>query len=164
MSLARPMPDLPDIVFNKWAKDLNPKYVPMNETQSELFVMACMAEAMHQPLPPEQEKKLDEQFFIAVILKRIEAFNLPIKFSAPAKMAILGLVDRVGSAVILLIDCLNAYEGQTVNTGMLANLYPMGFYDEDTRDRYVDEYLKPRDRPDLKHPRVKWSEVYVETY
>ena len=51
-----------------------------------------------------------------------------------------------------LIDCLNAHEGQTVTTNMLADLYPVGFYDEATMERYCDQFIKPK--------KVKWAEIY----
>jgi hypothetical protein len=62
------------------------------------------------------------------------------------------LVDRPGSAIILLIDTLNKYEGQIVTIKMLAELYPMGFYDEASLIKVIDEEIKPRKR--------KWSEIY----
>jgi hypothetical protein len=107
-----------------------------------------MAEAVAEEDVPEAE----EAFLVQVLNKRIEVHNLPISFSGPAKMAVLALTDRPGSVVALLIDCLNAYEGQKVTVEKLADLYPTGFYDEDTLIRYADQYLKTR--------KVKWSDLY----
>jgi hypothetical protein len=140
---------------NTWAEGLNPRYTPMDEEQSKLFTTACLLEG-RQPGQDDLaalEKSLSEQFFIKVLDKRIEAMKLPIQFSQTGKMAALAFVKVVGAMVVLLIDCLNAYEGKTITTAELADLYPIGFYDEATLERYVDDYMKPR--------RVKWSDVYL---
>jgi hypothetical protein len=136
------------VIENTWAKGLNPKYEPMNEEQCKVFITAVMLEQKKETSIPEVEG----HFFLKILNKRIEAGKLPISFTAPAKMAVLALVDRAGSVVALLIDCLNAFEGKTVTVDDLANLYPTGFYDEPTLMRYIDSYLK--------HRQVKWSELY----
>lgn len=127
----------------------DPKYTPMSDKRSELYIVGCL-------LDMEKKKKadpaLDEQLLVQILNKRIEVLKLPIQFTDGAKMCALALVDRPGSMVALLIDCLNNYEGKTVTSRELADLYPTGFYDEPTMLRYIDEYLKPR--------KVKWAEIY----
>lgn len=134
----------------------NPKYEKLSDKDSELFIMATMTEMADkkegQPSKPELAAAVDDNFLIQILDKRIEVLKLPIKFTTPAKMAILAFVDRPGSLVALLVDCLNNYEGKTVDVAMLTNLYPWGWYDEETFIRYVDEYLKPK--------KVKWAEIY----
>jgi hypothetical protein len=136
------------VIENTWAKGLNPKYEPMSEEQCKVFITAVMLEEQKTTSIPEVEG----HFFLKILDKRIEAGKLPISFTAPAKMAVLALVQQAGGAVTLLIDCLNAFEGKTVTVDDLANLYPTGFYDEPTLMRYIDSYLK--------HRQVKWSELY----
>lgn len=143
-----------EIIKNTWAEGLSPSYQPMDQKKSELFVMASMAEAL--PGSTDRvglEKDLDQQFFIKVLNARIEGMKLPIKFTPEGKLAILALSEVVGAAVVILIDCLNAFEGKEVTAGMLADLYPVGFYDEKTFHRYVEDYLKPR--------KCKWADVYI---
>ena len=114
-----------------------------------LFVAATMGEIQKSPINKEELSKL---FLAQIINKRIEVMKLPIKFTDHALVAVSAFCDRPGYAVALLVDCLNKYEGQTVDCGMLADLYPMGFYDEPSLMKYVDDYLKPR--------KVKWAEIY----
>jgi hypothetical protein len=86
-----------------------------------------------------------------IIQKRIDALNLPIKFTQRALLAVICFVDSPGEAVILLVDALTKYEGKTVTLTDLIDLYPMGFYDENSVGKYID-ILKAR--------KIKWSEIY----
>jgi hypothetical protein len=134
----------------------NPKYAPLNENDSRLFVIATlndMADKKGEPQQPDVIQAIENEFLIQILNKRIEVMELPIKFTLGAKMAALALVDRPGGIVALLVDCLNNFEGETVDVRKLSDLYPMGWYDEDTFIRYVDEHLKPK--------KVKWAEVYA---
>lgn len=136
------------MIKNTWAEGLNPTYGRLTPAQGEIFVAAVMMEMTDVPISPVVE----EQFLVKVLAKRIEVMKLPVTFTPHAQMAVLGLCDRPGAVVMLLIDCLNAFEGQTVTTEKLGDLYPEGFYDERTAMRYADDYLKSR--------KVKWSEIY----
>jgi hypothetical protein len=136
------------VIPNTWAEGLNPTYVPLSEVRAKIFATAVLMAFG----PPQPLEDIEKQFLIQVLNKRIEVLKLPITFTPPAKMAILAFVDRAGYLVALLIDCLNAYEGKEITPEMLADLYPVGFYDEATLDRYIDNYLKTR--------RVKWAEIY----
>ena len=137
---------------NTWAKDLNPSFQPMNDSQCRLFLMAAMMGKNEQQGPAAEE--VDKEFLIRVLNTRIEVLKLPITFSLSGKVAVLALCDRPGYVVALLIDCLNAYEGQEVTASMLADLYPTGFYNEETFARYADDYLKAPNK------KVKWAEIY----
>lgn len=53
---------------------------------------------------------------------------------------------------MVLIDCLQKYEGQTITLNHLAGVYPEGFYDEKSFGTYVDKYIKTR--------KAKWSKIY----
>lgn len=133
--------------MNTWATGLNPTYKKFDDWQTELFLISITD--AHRITD-----KVNDEFLIKILDKRIEVMNLPIKFSQAGKVAALCFADRAGAMVMLLIDCLNAYEGKEVTPQMLADLYPEGFYDEDTMMRYADGYLKHPNR------RVKWAEVY----
>jgi hypothetical protein len=141
------------IIKNTWAEGLNPTYQKMSEIQSRMFLAATMTEMgdseAHSTLNLEES---DALFLSAIVQKRIDVMKLPIKFSGMALVGLNSLVDRPGSAVVLLIDCLNAFEGQTVTMSKLASLYPWGFYDKPTMIRYIDDYMKPR--------KCKWAEIY----
>lgn len=143
---------------NTWAEGLNPTYeTSITPERAHSLLAATMAEAVGGEADLEDKKdleELEEEFLIKILNKRIEGMKLPISFSPAAKMAILAFCDRPGSVVILLIDCLNAYEGQRVTVPMLVELYSDGFYDEGTLLRYIDDYMKLR--------KVKWSYVYVQ--
>lgn len=127
------------------------KTQPMTNAQTQLFVACSLAEGKGLPLTTEKELP----FFSAVVKQRIESMKLPIGFTPHALLAINALADRVGSAVVILIDALTKYEGTVVTTSELADLYPSGFYDEETLTDYIDNYLKPRNPT-----KVKWAEIY----
>lgn len=129
---------------------------PMSEGASQEYVMAVMLESGEHSVPMEQLR--DEKIFvIEILLKRIEVHNLPIKFTPEGLIAAYAMTENnPGRAVVLLIDCLTKHEGETVNAGMLAELYPYGFYSEETMCDYIDNYLK---NPEVK-PKVKWAELY----
>lgn len=137
------------MIKNTWADGLNPTYAPLSDIRITMVLLAALEDVSVQGAEPEN---VEIQFLIQVLNKRIEVMKLPISFDGPAKTAVLALVDRAGAVVVLLIDCLNAFEGKTVTVNMLMDLYPLGFYDEPTLMRYIDDYMKPR--------RVKWAEVY----
>lgn len=138
--------------MNTWAKGLNPTYQPLTETGSKILLSAIIGEEGKAPMSEEQRKYLNNMFLVQVLKKRLEVFKLPIEFSDDTILAMLAFVDRPGTMMVLLIDCLNAYEGKKVTVAMLVDLYPTGFYDEATFGRYIDDFLKTR--------KVKWSEVY----
>jgi hypothetical protein len=78
--------------------------------------------------------------------------KLPIEFTKPALFAICCFTDIPGGAVVFLIDALNQFEGKTVTAAMLGDLYPWGFYTEESLFKYIDGEIKTRTK--------KWSEVY----
>lgn len=124
---------------------------PLSKEQGQILMMALMAEETGSPLDPAMKK--DRNWSLcAIIEKRIEVLKLPIKFTDYALIAHLAFSDRPGKSVMLLIDSLTKYEGQTVTSRMLCDLYPMGFYSDDTATDYIDNHLKKRT--------VKWSEIY----
>lgn len=127
----------------------DPKYKPMDSRQSELFILAAI-----ESVSPgvANADKINNDMRSQIIDKRIEVLKLPIKFTTSAKLAVLALTDNPGKVVALLVDCLNNFEGQEITSREIAELYPVGFYDDATFERYIDEYLKPR--------KVKWAEIY----
>ncbi len=133
--------------------DVELKMTPLSDERAKMFVIATFTELKNDKDGVDPEiPELENHFLIQILNKRIEALKLPIKFSCSAKLAALALADRPGAMVALLIDCLNAHEGETITSGHLAELYPAGFYDEDSMCKYIDEYIKPR--------KIKWAEIY----
>jgi hypothetical protein len=124
---------------------------PMSEEGALVFAKACIAENLESPFPKDL-KENPLWFLPSIIEKRIEAYKLPIKFTDYGYVAMMAMVDRPGTAIIVLIDALTRFEGQTIDANKLADLYPNGFYTEETCMDYIDNYLKPK--------KVKWSEIY----
>lgn len=136
------------MIDKPWQRGLNPTYQRMNEDQSKIFVVGTLQEAQEDKEMPE----VKASFLIQVLLKRVEVLALPISFTNGALTCILALVDRPGALVILLIDCLNAYEGKRVSAADLADLYPFGFYDMKTLQRYIDTMKGGSG--------IKWAQLY----
>ena len=90
-------------------------------------------------------------FNARVVFRRICSLDLPIAFTLDAYKLIDQLCDEPGRAVVLLIDCLQRYEGRTVDAEMIAALYPEGFYRENGF-RVMVEMLRAGE--------VRWGKVY----
>lgn len=134
-------------VTNTWAEGLNPTYAPMTDEQSKTFISAVLIEVQKKDIP-----EVNDIFGVQILNKRLEVMKLPIHFTDPAKLASMAMADTPGAIVTILIDCLNAFEGKTVTTEDIANLYPVGFYTPESLEKYIDGYLKTR--------KVKWAELY----
>jgi len=99
------------------------------------------------------EKEIDKLFPIQIFNKRIEVFNLPIKFTGKAKLLSLVYTEgNPGKMMALLIDCLQKYDGEVIDIDKLVEIYPEGFYTQESFIDYVDNYIKTR--------KVAWSEIY----
>lgn len=123
----------------------------MSKDGAEMFIKCVMAEHAGAKIDLHNGG-LEVPFLTQIVLKRIEGLKLPITFTPIAALGINALVNNPGRAVCLLVDALNKHEGETVTMEKLSELYPFGFYTEDSFEKYVDEYLKPR--------KVKWAEIY----
>ena len=135
----------------KTAKELGfiPEYKPMNEEQSRLFISIMLASQVDKAVLPED----DLPFVIQIVQKRIEAMKLPIDFDTTGLLAALILSDgNPGKMVTILIDSLTKYEGQTVTIEEISEVYPWGFYTDESFEEYVEKYLKTR--------KCKWGHIY----
>jgi len=123
----------------------------MTPEQSKLYLdLLCIC---HDGQDKDDPKEFDDSFPIQVAKKRIEVFKLPIGFTPTGYVSMPIFTDVIGGIVVILIDCLTKYEGRkNIDARMIGNLYPGGFYKEETLDNYIDNYLKPK--------KVKWSEIY----
>jgi hypothetical protein len=123
--------------------------VPMDEDGAHLFALCLSKEwcGDDSPLSPE-DMPLGSQ----IINARIVGMTLPIKFTTAALVAAGALGINPGKAVVVLCDCLSAYENQTVSVKKLAELYPWGFYNDEVFRSIVDDWMKTG-----KH---KWAHVY----
>ena len=129
---------------------------PMSEGAAQEYVMAVMLESGDHNVDMEGLRS-ENILTIEIILRRIEAYNLPITFTPTGLIAAYAMTENVpGRAVALLIDCLTVFEGKTVTASMLAELYPYGFYSEKTFEDYVDNHLK---QVDFRNS-VKWATLY----
>ena len=126
--------------------------VPLTEKAAEIFMVLTFADQKDK----QEEFKIPEEelpFTCRIVQKRIEALKLPITFSKTALFAVdLFAMGNPGRAVALLVDCLTKYEGLNIGMKELTELYPWGFYNTETFEDYVDNYLKPR--------KLKWAEIY----
>jgi hypothetical protein len=123
------------------------KYEPLSQEQSEILIRCVLAENSPQSKSLKLEKlpPLSE-----IVRKRVEVMKLPIKFTPAAYLAVNAFCDRPGAAVVLLIDCLNKHEGDTIDVDKLVRIYPDGFYSEDAFIRRIDVEI----------PKEKWNHVY----
>jgi hypothetical protein len=129
----------------------------MSDGAAKEYVMAVMLESQGEKALTMEQLREENVFAVEVIMKRIEAYGLPISFTPEGLIGAYALSENIpGRVVVLLIDCLTKFEGQTVTASMLADLYPFGFYSEETFTRYVDKYLKDKDM----RPRVRWACIY----
>ena len=142
--------------FEKWSRKTGQHFKPMTEDGTKLFAEALMVEmslykqgrdAFEFNIPKEERSMAME-----ILLKRIEALKLPIKFSPLAMCAMEALVDNPGKVVVTLIDCLVKYPNEVVDVSKLTEVYPWGFYSDKAFDDYVDNYLKPK--------KSMWSSLY----
>jgi len=125
-----------------------PQYCQMTEEQTEMLMKVLFTKEKDINIPDD-----NIPFVLQILDKRIKAAKLPIKFSVKGKFAAMVLSSgNPGRIVTILIDCLTEYEGQTVTDEMICNIYPWGFYNNNSFFEYVEKYLKPR--------RVKWSQIY----
>jgi len=98
------------------------------------------------------EKDKEFPFLSEIVYKRVTAYSLPINFTLEAYLAISCLAGNPGQAVVVLVDCLNSFEGELVTTTKLVDLYPYGFYNMDTFSNIVDNFMKTKTH--------KWSNIY----
>lgn len=126
---------------------------PLTTENSHLLVRLLMMERNNESLPTKVIKNfLDANVAAQILKKRIEVLGLPIKFSDAAYCAISCFCNVPGHVVVLLIDCLEEFENETVTVDKLCMLYPVGFYtDEDFRSiiENKEEFLKR-----------KWAYIY----
>lgn len=125
---------------------------PMSRDQSEGFIYAVLADEKSENLREESWEEL-LPFGALVVKKRVEMLKLPISFTIGGYLA-LGVLSNgnPGRAVISLCDCLSEYEGKTVSAKEVADLYPWGFYNEDSLVDIIDNWMKTK-----KH---KWNHIY----
>lgn len=131
------------------AKELGfkPNYTPMDREQFEVLINLMFTESLDIP-------KEERPFGVQILDKRIEGLEFPIKMNDRTKLFILSLSNgNPGKIVTILIDCLTKFEGREATVeNICEELYPMGFYSDQSFTDYVNNYLKPH--------RCKWSQVY----
>ena len=126
---------------------------PLRKETSELLMHLFFAESKNPGKGPSMEECRKDQM-CDLILKRVEAFNLPLKFTPAGLLALTFLTEgRPGKGVIGIIDLLTKYEGkETIEMQDIYDLYPLGMYNTKVSEDYIDNYLKPK--------KVKWAAIY----
>jgi len=132
------------------------RFKPMTVEQTKLLASILMSNNEYAEIAEK-----DYPFLSQIVKKRIEALNLPVRFTPAALVAVNAFCDRPGSAVVLLIDTLNKFcteemyqnwlaktpigEGlspREVKVSDLCNVYPYGFYTEEALEDVIDNTMK----------------------
>lgn len=137
--------------FQSWKEETS-KCAQLTEDQSRMYLQAVSTELIGGEVGDEGKVKIEAFFSSQVLLKRISAFNLPIRFTHLGLLAAAAITSMVpGRVVVLLIDALNNYEGREVTAAMIGDLYPLGFYKEEFTGEVIDA---------MKNRLIKWSQIY----
>ena len=136
----------------KTAKELGfvPQYKPMTIEEMEQFIRVNMFPS--EKLPEGMD--IHKLFPVQIILKRIEAMELPVSFTEKALLlAVIMTGGNPGAMMTVLIDGLTMFEDQEIDSDMIAmKMYPWGFYTQESIIQYIETYVKTR--------KVKWSNIY----
>lgn len=130
----------------------------LSESNAKLFFQAALAEQMKGVVEYTKESfdgiRTDG---LAILDRRLEVYNLPIKFSEGAMLLAAVLPDRVGALIVLLIDVLENYENDVVTVEKLAEIYPYGFYNEEALCKRIDQIKADRAEEARS---IKYSYIY----
>jgi len=135
--------------MEKTAKELGFKQImkPMTKEQTNSFITIMLGEPRTNL--PEEELP----FTLKMLNKRLEVMDLPIKITERAKWLLFILTEQnPGKMNVALIDCLTEYSEGKVDYDEVVDLYPMGFYTDESVIDYVENYIKPR--------LCRWSQIY----
>lgn len=129
---------------------------PMSEEAAKNYIYATLNEFQSKDKGTVYlDSILEEEsiFPFKVLQTRIDKGKLPIRFTLMGALAAVSLADgNIGKVVTILIDCLTVYKDQDITASKISELYPWGFYNEETFEDYVDNYLKER--------KCEWSYLY----
>lgn len=139
--------------FRNYRNDMS-KCSQLDQDSTKLFALATIIEMNKDKLGDAETEYFTNHPSFQIIQKRIEVYELNIKFSITGVIAAMALTRGVpGRCVTLLIDLLNTLpQGHEVTARDLAYLYPHGFYNEETFGEYIDTVLKPR--------KMNWTHIY----
>ncbi len=141
-----------------FTKGKNISYEPFDVEQTKLFIMFTMDNKNEDRSFIKELLSSDEynnQFLTQILKKRIEVFNLQDKIDDEAlAMYLCFNICSPGAAIIYLIDLLEFYEtkGRKATIEDISNMYPMGFYDENSLLFIIDNITKPK--------LSIWSQIY----
>lgn len=99
-------------------------------------------------------------FYLKVIMRRIEVCNLNLTLTKEAYASFCLFPDRIGAAVIMLIDILEEFGETTVSfNDICMRLYPYGFYNEEALEKRIEEMKE--DKTHFEDQRkIKYSYLY----
>lgn len=128
---------------------------PLGTVESTALIAMLMAEMSNDIPPQDIQEAIKEDFYSKVLEKRIEVHDLPIAFNIFASASIPIFCDRIGSVVVLLIDCLECLEDKQdkkeISLQDLCMIYPCGFYKEPQLIDRIDQ---------IKLCKTKWDFLY----
>lgn len=130
----------------------NPKFQPLTHDAAKLFLDLTWTELKNRDDFEASFPDSELPFLSQIFKQRVEVLDLPVKLTKRGLLAVNCFAQRPGAAIVVLVDFLTKYEGQELTCSRLANLYPVGFYSEDSMVDLIDNYMKPK--------KVKWSELY----
>lgn len=108
----------------------------LTEEQSRLLLCLLRDEC-------DSEYDFSDNFPAKVVLKRIEYYKLPIKFTTEALLALPLFCDNTGKIVLFLIECLEKFEHKTVTLkDICTTMYPLGFYTQEYFEWILDNEIK----------------------
>lgn len=119
--------------FEEWSKEFFAQpVVPMNEKMSAIFINMSMMEHQQESMDiPE----IQSQFLYQLIDKRAE--HIGLNMSDQAKVFLMFEAKSPGTAVMYLYAFRS--QGNSVNMGTLATLFPEGFPVENTLEKMWDK-------------------------
>ena len=139
--------------------------VKLSSENSKLLITLLLTKESFNIQTVDEFKKaakeyfIDVPFYIEAVLKRVEVMKLPISFDLSSILSIFAFTDRIGAAMVWLIDILENYENKKVSLQDIINIYPFGFYTESALINRID-FLKDDQQKSVDLRRCKYSYVY----
>lgn len=120
-------------------------YSPFQEKESHHFITLMMMEPEDRKAVCLQIAETENPSIFLIAYKRWLHYGMQEKIALETLLLVDLFARGVpGRAVMILIDMLNIHEdtGQIVTFSEVINLYPMGFYDDNTFKVILDGYVK----------------------
>lgn len=126
-------------------KNFRPEYKNLSEDGVRLFLQFTTSSEVLQHVLKSKEYK--DQFFTEILDGRINTFELQEKVKHEALISyIVFELNNPAKVILLLIRLLEFYEKNKRAAGWkdIVNIFPMGFYDDNTCRFIIENCLKTR--------------------